>query len=165
MKNTEMVAAQVWSSFGELHARCTSVCVHTVCLLWQLLLFACECLEGGARTGEVTRGEKKEVSAVPEWQPGGGKSLDWLSLSRGEFVRVCGCKSVRMCDSLVWGKWKEASGWEPRGRRWRLSWKVETGRNARREWRLVLNRYGVCLHWLWSWMKSKRCSFSLGCDT
>lgn len=93
-------AEQVWTSLWEgTHAKCTRVCVHAACLLWQPLIFAFECLEGGAGVAKVSKGKKEESEGL-EWRPGGGKSWDWPYLSRGEFVRVCKCKSVCMCDSL-----------------------------------------------------------------
>lgn len=49
--------------------------VHVACLLWQPLVSALECLEGGAGVAKVSRG-KKEGSGALEWRPGGGKSWD-----------------------------------------------------------------------------------------
>lgn len=49
------------------------VCMHVAYLLWQLLVFAFECLEGGARTERVTKekGLEKEgeqgTRAVTWW--------------------------------------------------------------------------------------------------
>lgn len=101
VKKSWWAADQVWTSLREgKHARCTRVFVHAACLLWQPPVFAFECLEGGAGMAKVSGG-KKEASEGLEWRPGGGKSWDWPYLSRGEFVRVCKCESVRMCDSLL----------------------------------------------------------------
>lgn len=110
-------AEQVWTSVWEgKHAKYTRVCVHAACLLWQPLIFAFECLAGGAGVAKVTIGNKEESEGL-EWGPSGGKSWDWPYLSRREFVRVCKCKSVRMCDSLLLLRKMEVSGQEPRMKR------------------------------------------------
>lgn len=121
-----------WVTWAQTRKVCACLCARSLFALAAAPL--CFRASGGrCRDGEVTRGEK-EASAAPERRPGEAKSWDWLSLSGGESAAVCKCKSVRLhvracvIHYSCWGKWKEASGRGPTGRRYRLSQKVEQER-------------------------------------
>lgn len=125
------------------HARCVRVfaCVYVACLLWHPSGVSCQDRKGYGGNG-TREEERKKGSRRLDWWPGGGrrkerkkKSWGLTVLSRGEFALVYKCVCACVIHYSDWGKWKEASGQGPRGRRGGV-------RKRESEWKLMSWRDG-----------------------